>query len=210
MTRLQGFAGKAGSRRSVRFDGRRRNDQGISVPAKPEQPIPAPHMPAEAGLCHQIAALLGFLALSHMVSFLGSLAIIANANGWYAAANKAPWTPPHWVFGMTWTVLYTAMAVAAWLVWRQWSVHRGSAMMAYGVQLALNLAWTPTFFGMYPMLGTAALWLALLIITALALGVTVTVLRFGPISRAAGLLMLPYISWIIFSASLNLYAATTN
>lgn len=111
---------------------------------------------------------------------------------------------------MTWTVLYTAMAVAAWLVWRQWSVRRGSAMMAYGVQLALNLAWTPTFFGMYPLIGTAALWLALLIITALALRVSVTVLRFGPISRAAGLLMLPYISWIIFSASLNLYAATTN
>ena len=56
----------------------------------------------------------------------------------------------------------------------------------------------------------AALWLALLIITALALGVSVTVLRFGPISQSAGLLMLPYISWIIFSASLNLYAATTN
>jgi benzodiazapine receptor len=167
-------------------------------------------MPARAGIVHQIAALLGFLALSHAVSFLGSLAVIANAQGWYAAATKAPWTPPGWVFGMTWTVLYTAMAVAAWLVWRQWSVRRRGAMVAYSVQLALNLAWTPTFFGMYPMLGTAALWLALLIITALGLGVSVAVLRFGPISRAAGVLMLPYISWIVFSASLNLYAATTN
>lgn len=180
------------------------------MPAKPEQPVPALQIPAEAGLGRQIGALLGFLVMSHTVSFLGSLAIIANASGWYAAANKAPWTPPHWIFGMTWTVLYTAMAVAAWLVWRQRSVRRGGAMLAYGVQLALNLAWTPTFFGMYPMLGTAALWLALLIITALALAVSVTVLRFGPISRAAGLLMLPYISWIIFSASLNFYAATTN
>ena len=180
------------------------------MPAKSEQPVPARPMPGRAGIGHQIAALLGFLALSHAVSFLGSLAIIANANGWYATASKAPWTPPGWVFGMTWTVLYTAMAVAAWLVWRQWSVRRGGAMWAYGVQLALNLAWAPTFFGMYPMLGTAALWLALLIITALALGVGVTVLRFGPISRTAGLLMLPYISWIVFSASLNLYAATTN
>ena len=167
-------------------------------------------MPGKAGIGHQLAALVGFLALSHAVSFVGSLAIIANANGWYAAANKAPWTPPGWVFGMTWTVLYTAMAVAAWLVWRQWSVRRGGAMLAYGIQLALNLAWAPTFFGMYPMLGTAALWLALLIISALALGVSVTVLLFGPISRAAGLLMLPYISWIVFSASLNFYAATTN
>jgi benzodiazapine receptor len=180
------------------------------VPAKSEQPVPARPRRGNAGVGHQIAALLGFMALSHAVSFLGSLAIIANAHGWYAGANKAPWTPPGWVFGITWTVLYTAMALAAWLVWRRRSARRRGPMLAYGVQLALNLAWTPTFFGMYPMLGTAALWLALLIITALALGASVTVLRFGPISRAAGLLMLPYLSWIIFSASLNLYAATTN
>lgn len=167
-------------------------------------------MPGKAGIGLQIAALLGFLALSHAGSFLGSLAITANAHGWYAAANKAPWTPPGWVFGTVWTVLYTAMAVAAWLVWRQRSTRRRGAMLAYGLQLALNLAWTPTFFGMYPVLGTAALWLAFLIITALGLAVSVTVLRFGPISRTAGVLMLPYLSWIVFSASLNLYAAATN
>lgn len=179
------------------------------MPPKPEQPVPTQPAPGRVGTGHQIAALLGFLTLSHAVSFLGSLAIIANAHGWYEAANKAPWTPPGWVFGTIWTVLYTTMAVAAWLVWRQ-PAGRRDAMVAYGIQLALNLAWAPTFFGMYPMIGTAALWLALLIITALFLGVSLTVLRFGPLSRTAGLLMLPYISWIIFSASMNLYAATTN
>ncbi|MET3923618.1 TspO/MBR family protein [Arthrobacter sp. UYEF20] len=168
----------------------------------PERPMP--------GTGRQIAALLAFLALSHAVSFLGSLAIIANAHGWYAAANKAPWTPPDWVFGTVWTVLYTAMAVAAWLIWRQRSAPRRGALSAYGLQLALNLAWAPAFFGMYPMLGTAALWLAFFVITALFLGAGLTVLRFGPINTTAGLLLLPYISWIIFSASLNLYAATTN
>ncbi len=162
------------------------------------------------GVGHQIVGLLSFLALSHAVSFLGSLAIIANAHGWYAAANKAPWTPPGWVFGTVWTVLYTAMAVAAWLVWRQRSARGRGALLVYGVQLALNLAWAPAFFGMYPMMGTAALWLAFLVITALFLGAGITVLRFGPISTAAGLLLFPYISWITFSASLNLYAATTN
>jgi translocator protein len=192
------------------FDGRPGIDQGVSVPVKPEQPVPARPMPGKAGAGHQIAALLGSLGLSHTVSFLGSLVIIANAHGWYAAANKAPWTPPDWVFGTVWTLLYTAMAVAAWLVWRRRSDRRRVALSAYAVQLALNLAWIPTFFGMYPMLGSAALWLALLIIAALALCVGITVLRFGPISRTAGLLMLPYISWIVFSASLNLYAATTN
>ncbi|WP_404502637.1 TspO/MBR family protein [Arthrobacter sp. GAS37] len=155
-------------------------------------------------------ALLGFLALSYAVSLLGSMAIIGNASGWYATANKAPWTPPGWVFGSVWTVLYTAMAIASWLVWRQRSAHARGAMTAYGVQMLLNLAWAPTFFGMYPVWGHAALWLALLLIAALALAVTATVIRFGPISTTAGLLMLPYISWIVFSASLNFYAAANN
>lgn len=177
------------------------------MPAIFEQPTHARPLP---GTGHQIAALLGFVALSHTVSLLGSLPIIANAHGWYAAANKAPWTPPDWVFGTVWTALYTAMAVAAWLVWRLRPARGRLALLTYGLQLALNLAWAPAFFGMYPMLGTAALWLAFLLITALFLAVVLTVLRFGPINATAGLLMLPYISWIIFSASLNLYAAITN
>ncbi|WP_426995695.1 TspO/MBR family protein [Pseudarthrobacter sp. N5] len=167
-------------------------------------------MSCKPGLGRQAAALVGFLAVSFAVSALGSLAIINNTPGWYAAANKAPWTPPGWVFGSVWTMLYAAMAVAAWLVWRQGSASTRGAMRAYGVQMLLNLAWAPTFFGMYPMWGAAALWLGLFVIAALAVAVATTVVRFGPISTTAGLLMLPYISWIVFSGSLNLYAAANN
>ncbi|MBT2547547.1 TspO/MBR family protein [Arthrobacter sp. ISL-65] len=158
----------------------------------------------------ELAALLGFLAASALVAWLGSQATISNVTGWYATADKAPWSPPNWVFGPVWTVLYAAMAVAAWLVWRSRSPERGAALTVYGVQLALNLAWTPAFFGMYPMWGSAALWLALGIIIALALAVAATVLLFGPIRRAAGLLMLPYLSWVVFASSLNLWAAANN
>lgn len=141
---------------------------------------------------------------------LGSLPIRMNRDGWYALADKAPWTPPGWIFGSVWLVLYAAMAVAVWLVWRQRRVARRPALQAYGALLLLNLAWPLTFFGMYPMLGTAALWLALLVIGGHAVMATLAVLSFGPISRTAGLLMLPYVSWIVFSASLNLYAAVNN
>ncbi|MDQ0617102.1 TspO/MBR family protein [Arthrobacter globiformis] len=158
----------------------------------------------------ELAALLGFLAASALVAWLGSQATISNVTGWYATADKAPWSPPNWVFGPVWTVLYTAMAVAAWLVWRSRSPERRAALTVYGVQLALNLAWTPVFFGMYPVWGSAALWLALGIIIALALAVAATVLLFGPIRRTAGLFMLPYLSWVVFAASLNLWAAANN
>ncbi len=141
---------------------------------------------------------------------LGGIATAGNVNGWYATADKAPWTPPNWVFGPVWTVLYVAMAVAAWLVWRRRAEGSRSALTAYGVQLVLNLLWTPVFFGLYPALGTPALWIGFGVIVALAMAVSVTVLRFGPISRAAGLLMLPYLSWIVFAASLNLWAALHN
>ncbi len=158
----------------------------------------------------QLPGLLVFLAASALVAGLGGLATANNVNGWYATADKAPWSPPNWVFGPVWTILYIAMAVAAWLVWRRRPDGTRPALTAYAAQLALNLLWTPVFFGLYPALGTSALWIAFGIIVALAVAVAVTVLYFGPISRMAGLLMLPYLTWIVFAASLNLWAALNN
>ncbi|MEO3934491.1 TspO/MBR family protein [Micrococcaceae bacterium Sec7.4] len=172
--------------------------------------LPRPALPVDRPWRRQSAALLGFLAVSWCVSLLGSLPIRMNGDGWYAVADKAPWTPPGWIFGSVWLVLYAAMAVAVWLVWRQRRVDRRPALRAYGALLLLNLAWPFTFFGLYPMLETAALWLALLVIGGHAVTATIAVLSFGPISRTAGLLMLPYVSWLVFSASLNLYAAVNN
>ncbi|NUT71221.1 TspO/MBR family protein [Pseudarthrobacter sp. C4D7] len=158
----------------------------------------------------QAAALAGFLVASLLVAALGGLASAANVDGWYATADKAPWSPPNGVFGPVWTVLYAAMAVAAWLVWRQRADGTRQAMVVYAIQLALNLAWTPAFFALYPALGAAALWLGLAIIVSLIAAVTVTVMSFGPISRTAGLLLLPYVSWLVFAASLNWWAAAHN
>ncbi|MFF1253660.1 TspO/MBR family protein [Pseudarthrobacter sp. NPDC058329] len=162
------------------------------------------------GAGRQALALVALLAASFLVAGLGSIATFNNVDGWYTTADKAPWSPPNSVFGPVWTFLYTAMAVAAWLVWRTRAPWTKRALTAYGIQLALNLAWTPVFFGLYPALGTAALWLALGIILALIAAVSVTVMYFGPISRAAGLLLLPYISWLVFAATLNWWAAVHN
>ena len=158
----------------------------------------------------QAAALAGFLAASFLVAALGGFSTVSNVDGWYATADKAPWSPPNWLFGPVWTVLYAAMAVAAWLVWRKRAPKTRPALTAYAVQLGLNLAWTPVFFGLYPAMGTAALWLAMAVILALIAAVTVTVLYFGPISRAAGLLLLPYVAWLVFASTLNVWAALHN
>lgn len=165
---------------------------------------------ARRGPAVQAIALALFLAASALVAWLGAFSTVANVNGWYVDADKAPWSPPNWVFGPVWTALYTAMAVAAWLVWRRGVPESRPALVIYSVQLFLNLLWTPTFFGLYPLIGTAALWLAFAIILALIVAVSATVMRFGPISRWAGLLLLPYITWIVFASSLNLWAALNN
>ena len=164
----------------------------------------------QPGVGTQILGLLAFLAASALVAGLGGLATGNNVDGWYATADKAPWSPPNWVFGPVWTLLYTAMAVAAWLVWRRQAEETRPALTAYAVQLVLNLLWTPAFFGLYPVLGTPALWIAFVIIVALAVAVAVTIVRFGPISRTAGLLLLPYLAWIVFASSLNLWMALHN
>ena len=166
--------------------------------------------PGRPALSAQLLGLLVFLAASALTAALGGLATANNVNGWYAAAEKAPWSPPNWLFGPVWTALYIAMAVAAWLVWRSRAPGARRALTVYAVQLLLNLLWTPVFFGLYPAFGAPALWAAFGIIVALAVAVAVTVLHFGPISRVAGLLLLPYLAWVLFASSLNLWAALYN
>ena len=168
------------------------------------------HPPAKRALGPQLLGLLVFLAASALVAGLGGLATADNVNGWYATADQAPWSPPNWLFGPVWTALYIAMAVAAWLVWRSRAEGTRPALAAYAVQLVLNLLWTPVFFGLYPALGTPALWIAFGIIVSLAVAVVVTALRFKPISRTAALLLLPYLAWIMFASSLNLWVALYN
>lgn len=140
----------------------------------------------------QALALTGFIA----ITFCAPLAGMSSPPGaWYAALNKPEWNPPSWIFGPVWTLLYLLMAVAAWLVWKRdgwrWPLR------LYFVQLALNAAWTPIFFGAHE-LGWAfaeiiALWVAILL----------TTLSFQCVSKTAGWMLVPYLAWVTFAAFLN-------
>jgi len=132
------------------------------------------------------------------VAVLGGLATATSVKTWYPTLSKPAWTPPDWVFGPVWTVLYAMMAAAALLVWRSPDRSRvRPALWAFGGQLFLNLAWSVCFFGLRsPLLGfidICALWVL----------IGLTVVQFFLVSRTAGWLMVPYWAWVTFAAALN-------
>jgi len=163
------------------------------------------------GRATSVLVLIAFIAISFAVAALGSVATAGNVDGWYADAAKASWSPPNGIFGPVWTILYTAISVAAWLVWRErHRVNVRPALTLYVVQLVLNALWTPVFFGLYPYIGTPALWIALGIIVALDVAVLLTMLRFWRVSRVAAWILVPYWAWVLFATTLNAALATLN
>jgi tryptophan-rich sensory protein len=141
------------------------------------------------------AALLLILAVTFYAPALGAFTL---PGAWYASLSKPSWNPPAWVFGPVWTALYMMMAVAAWLVWRRggWPAQR-RPLTLYLVQLALNAAWTPIFFGLKnPGLAFAEILLLLM-------AIVFTAHAFRRASPAAALLFMPYLLWVSFATTLN-------
>lgn len=144
-------------------------------------------------------ALFGFAGLCLLVSLLGGAITATSVTSWYPTLEKPSFNPPNWAFGPVWTVLYVCMAIAAWRVWRQRNAPgRGVALGVFGVQLALNLAWSFIFFG------AQRIDLALVDIAILLVSIVVTAALFWRIDRLAGLLFVPYIVWVGYAATLNL------
>lgn len=130
---------------------------------------------------------------------LGAAITSDQISGWYASLNKPPGTPPNWLFGPVWVILYALIGIALALVWDQVpaSAAKRTALIWFGVQFALNLAWTPVFFGMHQML------MALVIIVALWGCIIVTVVHFRRQRYLAGLLLFPYLVWVSYATYLN-------
>jgi tryptophan-rich sensory protein len=117
---------------------------------------------------------------------------------WYAQLSKPAWTPPGWLFGPVWSLLYLMMGVAAWLVWRRGASAAVAAPLAlFGVQLALNVAWSGLFFGLRRP-GTAFAE-----IVVLWCSIAATLFAFWRVTPSAGWLMLPYLAWVTYASALN-------
>eukprot|EP00878_Enallax_costatus_P028783 GHUV01031125.1.p1 GENE.GHUV01031125.1~~GHUV01031125.1.p1 ORF type:complete len:178 (+),score=28.09 GHUV01031125.1:82-615(+) len=131
----------------------------------------------------------------------GSLATANQINTWYRGINKPSWTPPNWLFGPVWTALYAMMGLASYLVWRQGGFERQAVPLAvYGVQLVLNLLWTPLFFKAHR-LDLASADIAGMLVAIVA---TICQLR-RVIGDLALMLLLPYLAWVSYASALTFW-----
>jgi translocator protein len=130
---------------------------------------------------------------------IGAVPTMRAIPGWYRTLRKPSWTPPGWVFGPVWNVLYLMMGFAAWLVWRRdvEDQRRRPALVLFGIQLAFNSLWSLIFFGL------RSPGLALAEIVVLWRLILETAIRFHRIRPLAGLLLLPYLLWSTFATGLN-------
>lgn len=137
-----------------------------------------------------LVVLLGFLS--------GQAAGSGPGNPWFDDLAKPGIYPPPATFGIVWTVLYVLIGIAAAMIGAaRGAAGRGLALTLFAVQLLLNLAWSPVFFGLHQI--SSALYL----IVALDLAVLATVIAFWRVRHQAGLLLLPYLAWVCFATVLN-------
>lgn len=119
-------------------------------------------------------------------------------NDWFDSLAKPSFMPPGWAFGVVWPILYAMLGISvAMIVALPGSRERMTALTLFWVQMALNFAWSPIFFG------ARDLTLANYVIVIMAVIAAVAAGKFYRLHRVAGLLMVPYLLWLVFAATLN-------
>lgn len=142
------------------------------------------------------------LALAHSAGLVGTLLGKPSRN-YYRRLDKPPYSPPGWLFGVVWPILYTLMGLAHFLVRRRgqndvrYRDEAKRALRMYSVQWSLNSLWSALFFGM------RSPFIALAEIALLWASIVATIRRFGRVSRLAAWLLVPYLAWTSFAALLN-------
>ena len=137
-------------------------------------------------------SLLPFVALVAIVATTGAL---FQPGEWYQTLAKPSFTPPGWVFGPVWTVMYVLIAIAGWLVWRAEGI--GLLVGIWCVQLILNMAWSWIMFERHEigwaLVDIAVLWATIALFIMLA----------WPKSVVAALFFCVYLAWVSFATLLN-------
>ena len=151
-------------------------------------------------------SLATFLALNAATLALGGwLTSKGRQDGWYETLRLPPFQPPGWVFSPVWITLMLLTAIATWRVYiRPASATRRPALVLYAVQLLLNVGWSYLFFYSHrPRRSLAEILLFDLILVAM-------IATYRRVDRAAGLLLVPYLVWLLFATAINGWIVANN
>jgi benzodiazapine receptor len=148
-----------------------------------------------------IIKLLISIAVCQLAGFIGSLFTTPAIPNWYASLNKPSFTPPNWLFSPVWISLYFLMGISLFIVWHVGFKEQNVkiAIAIFAIQLILNSLWSVVFFGSKSPLG------GFIVIIFLWIAILATIISFFKISKAAGILLTPYILWVSFAAVLNFF-----
>ena len=126
-------------------------------------------------------------------------------NNWYKSLRKALWTPPSYIFGIVWPILYFMMAISFALVWKNKKCFPYcSPLTFFLIQLGFNLIWTTLFFKLKMPI------LALVDIMLMTYFAFITQKMFSKVNKLAGYLLIPYLGWLLLAFSMNLYIVIMN
>ena len=150
-------------------------------------------------------ALVAVVAIEALGGLSGWVSNSGYENGWFASLQKPFFMPPGWLFGVVWPILYAMMGIALGMILAAPpSPRRKTALILFFVQLALNFAWSPIFFAAHDITLAKYVIFIMAAIAAAAAG------QFFRLRKAAGLLMVPYLAWLIFASTLNTAIETLN
>lgn len=135
-----------------------------------------------------------------LVGAIGAFFTTPAIPTWYAYLNKPFFSPPNWLFGPVWTILYILMGISFYLIWdsTKKGKNKKEALGNFYVQLILNFIWSPIFFGM------KNLGLAFVVIVLMWMFILRTIQSFAKLNKKASYLLYPYIAWVSFASILNL------
>jgi tryptophan-rich sensory protein len=148
--------------------------------------------------------ILLFLVLNFTALAIGGLFTGDGVSSmWYQDLNKAPWTPPGWVFGAAWTLIMICFAVyMAYLI--EHKTDRKKIIVLFSIQWILNVAWNPIFFYMQQVL------LGLISISLLTILITSLFFNYKNKLKLKSIFIMPYMIWLFIATSLNLYILIHN
>jgi len=139
------------------------------------------------------------LLLPQLAGIIGATFTVSAISTWYKFLNKPFFSPPNWLFGPVWLILYLMMGIAVYLNWISKKKLAKNNVRLFFIHLFFNTIWTPIFFG------ARNLFLALIVIVIIWTLIVLMIFRFWKVSKLSSLLLIPYLLWVSFATVLNYF-----